>query len=252
MHWITAATSSWELGWDSLVAVGTLALAFATFALASRTRGLASATVEEVMHSKEQVVATQRQADAAQEALEAARAQTRLAQLTLNAQIRPVLIQAPRGEGRPEPIAYSDRSEPVHHPQGTPHVVAAEAEVLISVPLRNAGAGLAMIRGVDLTLCSGMPGIPTRIEPPNVPPHECGRVNFRATPADAAFSSISESVQQHRDFSVNVAYSDLTGEQQTITRFDVYTTAARGWVVRQIHLTESGADEPFVGSAPIE
>lgn len=120
------------------------------------------------------------------------------------------------------------------------------------MPLRNAGAGLAMIRGADLALRGpeiGQPGV--RSDPPNVPPKEFGRVRFRAKPGDAAFSMLREIIDYVQDFSVEVAYSDLAGQQLATTRFDVYHCSGTRWAVRQIHLQEPDADESFASSGPV-
>jgi hypothetical protein len=256
---VASEASSWGFGWEALVAIGTMLLAVATFILARSTRGLAHNTAEEVQESKrqvdaslKQVEAAQRQAAAAQEALDAAYEQTRLAQLTLNAQIRPVLIDVPGLVGVRDTIMYPGREKPIAGDAGFVHVDATDAEVLVSVPLRNAGAGVAMIRGLKLTLRTAIGPPSVRITPPNLPPNERGRVSFRATPGDAAFAPLSETIRAHRDFSVQVGYADLAGQQYTITRFDLYCYAGARWTVRQVHLEEPGSDEPFAGSAPAE
>jgi hypothetical protein len=124
---IAADPSAWQFGWEALVAIGTLALATATWWLARKTGGLAETTAQEVEHSGkqveamkaqvaetqrqveaslEQVRATQEQARTAQEALAAAREQTRISQLTLDAQIRPVLIDVPLDLATEEQMVY--------------------------------------------------------------------------------------------------------------------------------------------------
>lgn len=263
MVWTAAANSAWAFGWEALVAIGTLGLAIATGALASSTRGLARKTAEEVEQSARQVEASlqqvevaQQQAEAAQQALQSAHAQARLAQLTLNAQIRPVLIDVPGRPGVQETIRYPDTirapsgEKVVHGDEGVVHVAASDAEVLISVPLRNAGNGLAMIRGLNLALHIEIGQPPVRIDPPNVPPTEHARVSFRAVVGDAAFSPLSQSIRDRRDFSIQVGYSDLAGEQYTVTRLDLYCNTSGHWYVRQVHLEEPGSDVPFAGSAP--
>jgi hypothetical protein len=253
------AASSWEFGWEALVAIGTLVLALATAGLAWSTRNLAKETSEEVSHSKRQVDAAleqvevgQAQARTAQEALGAAREQTRISQLTLDAQIRPVLIDVPLDLAIEEQLFYPGRHEPVGGHRGGVHAFASDEEVMISVPLRNAGAGLAMIRGTGVRLSVATPTAPVMIQPANIPSGEYGRVSFRATPGEAAFAPLSQAVQAQSSFSIEVGYSDLAGQQCTVSRFDVHfrSRAHTNWEVRQIHLRDLDSDEPFAGSAP--
>lgn len=258
--WILAAEpSSWEFSWEALVAIGTLVLALATGALALSTRNLSAKTAEEVEHSRRQVDASleqvrvaQEQATAAQEALATAQEQTRISQLTLDAQIRPVLIDVPLDLAIEQPLFYPGRDEPVTGHRGAVHVGAGDREVVVSLPLRNAGAGLAMIRGVGIRLAVASPTPPVMIQPANMPPGEDGRITFRATPGDAAFAPLSQAIQARQSLSIEVGYSDLTGQQYTLSRFDVYfrSRAHWNWEVRQVHLQEPGAGEPFAGSAP--
>jgi hypothetical protein len=293
-----AEPSSWEFGWEALVAIGTLGLAFATAALALSTRNLSSRTAEEVEHSGqlvkesqrqvratrkqvrasqqqvagiqkqveasyEQVEATRMQVEVSQEqvrtaleALEAAREQTRLAGLTLDAQIRPALVDVPLDMSFREPIFYSGRESPIDAHRGFVHVHldAGREGALISVPMRNAGVGLAMIRGISLEVGTPIPTPPVTIQPANVPAGETSRVSFIAGPDHLAFDAIRETVAPGRQtFSVVVAYTDLAGGQMTLSRFDVHfkPEPPSNWYVRQVHLQQSNADEPFAGSAPI-
>jgi hypothetical protein len=242
---VAAEPSAWEFGWEALVALGTLALAVATAALTLATRSLARKTSEEVQHAGALVKESQEQVKATQN-------QARISQLTLNAQIRPVLIDLPLDLAVEEPIFFPDRDEPVMSHRGAVHVGAGGGGVMISLPLRNAGVGLAMIRGVALRMRGNVPTPPVMIRPANVPPHQRGRVSFWARADDPAFPSLREAVDAEQDFSVEVAYSDLAGQELTISRFDVYLRkrGQRHWEVRQVHLQEPDADEPFAGSAP--
>jgi hypothetical protein len=250
--------SPWEFGWEALVAIGTILLSVATGALALSTRNLAAKTAEEVEHSgrlvkesQRQVAATQDQARAAQEALAAAHEQTRLAQLTLNAQSRPVLVDVPLDLSHKEPIFYSGRDAPVEAHRGGVHVHVGDEGAMISVPMRNAGVGLAMIRGISLEVGEATPPAPVTIQPANVPAGEYARLSFLAAPEHPAFAAIQRAIAA-QNFSVVVSYSDLAGQQMTLSRFDVYfrSRAHYNWEVRQVHLQEPGADHPFAGSAP--
>jgi hypothetical protein len=250
---LDAAPSPWELGWEFLVAVGTILLALATFRLAQRTATEVEHTARLAAASLEQVAATQDQARASHEALDAAREQSAIAQLTLNAQIRPVLIDVLAPMSAPTEEAHYAGTEPRPTRHG---VVVAEArsdEALVSLPLRNAGAGLAMIQGVELRLGLEIFSVPVTIRPANIPRGEHGRVGFRATPRNAAFAPLGETIHRRQSFSIEVRYTDLSGRQPSLTRFDVYCSIddPPTWYVRQVHQRGPGEDAPTAGSAPI-
>jgi hypothetical protein len=261
---VAAEPSAWKFGWEALVAIGTLVLAWSTWRLARKTSALAETTAQEVEHSKRQVAASleqvkiaQQQAATAQDALDASQEQTRLAQLTLNAQIRPVLIDIPPPiddlEHYHDDILYPGRTKSNVHRHGVEaRFDVNSGDAMISVPMRNAGAGLAMIRAVSLEVGESAPTPPVTMQPANVPAGESTRINFLAVPDHPAFQTIEQALER-ANFSVVVAYSDLAGQQLTLSRFSVDRTAGPsllGWGVRQVHLQESGADEPFAGSAP--
>jgi hypothetical protein len=254
---LSEAPSPWEFGWDALVAIGTLLLAAVTAALAWSTRNLAAKTATEVEHSgrlveasQRQVAASQEQAGIAQEALAASLEQTRISQLTLNAQVKPVLVDVPVESDVAERIRYPQRG-PITGRSGAAYVSADDDEVLISVAFRNAGVGLAMIRGVGLRFRAEISSPSVMISPTNVAAGERGRVSFRAIPGSAAFVPLVSAIKRAEDFSLEVGYTDLTGQQYALTRFDIYFDAMAGaWFVRQVHFQEPGSELPFAGSAP--
>jgi hypothetical protein len=262
MHPMVAAQpSAWDLGWDALVAIGTLALAAATGWLALRTSSLAEKTAEEVTHSgqlveasQRQVEATQAQAQAAQDALAAARDQTRISQLTLSAQIRPVLIDVPLNLAIEEQLFYPGRDgEPVVGIHGGVHLHGADTEVLVSLPLRNAGAGLALITGTAIKIGTELGPPPVMVIPSIIAAGEYGRVNFRTKPGDAAHAPLRDFLREHQQLSIEVGYTDLAGQQLTVSRFDVHfrSRAHTNWEVRQVHFQAPGTDAPYAGSAPV-
>jgi hypothetical protein len=163
-----------------------------------------------------------------------------------------VLIDVPLDLAIEEPMVYPGRDEPVMGHRGAVHVGVGDGEVLISLLLRNAGAGLAMIRGLGIRLAVAHPSAPVMLQPANVPPGERGRVSFRATSGDAAFAPLLQAIEVQQSISVEVGYSDLAGRQYTVSRFDLYfrSQAHWNWEVRQVHLQEPGEDPPFAGSAP--
>jgi hypothetical protein len=80
-------------------------------------------------------------------------------------------------------------------------------EGYVSVPLRNVGAGLAVLNPEQL----GVEGldceiVDTTVDRPRVPPRETTRVNLALALTEG---------EEAKLFSVNVPYSDLAGEQNT-------------------------------------
>ncbi|MCW2992898.1 MAG: hypothetical protein JWQ18_393 [Conexibacter sp.] len=262
MHALVVAgadPSPWEFGWEGLVAIGTLLLALATGGLALSTRNLARKTAEEVKHSGRLVEESQRQAEAAinqatatQAALAEARKQTNISEQTLNAQIRPVLVDVPFEAGINERLSFPGRDKSVISRRGAVVVSVGDGDVLISVPIRNAGVGLAMIRGISLEIGTPIAPPDVSIMPTNIGPGERGRLNFRMEQGHNAYATLAKLLARKQSLSVVVAYSDLAGRQLTLSRYDLYhrERALSGWDVRQVHLQEPDADLPYAGSAP--
>lgn len=240
---ITVQTHGFTLDLRTVDAVGlgTLLLAIATAVLAWKTRTLAR-------EAEEDRKVALRQVDTAQEALSESREQTKIARQTLGAQIRPVLIDVPLDLSYAGPITYED-FEPIVERPGFVQVDLSDRHAAISVPMRNAGTGLAMIRAVALHIGEPIPSLPVTIRPANVPPREDARVSFLVEVDHPALKAMRR-IRQDKSFSLEVSYSDLAGEQMTVTRFDIYFRSGN-WEVRQIHFQEPGADQPFAGSAPV-
>lgn len=234
------ATSGWEFGWEALVAITTGVLAFFTWRLARQT-------AREVSHSGQQVELSRRQAEASNELASAA-------QLTLRAQIRPVLVDVPLDLSAPpsESASYPGRDDPVMLHPGAVHVNDGADEMMISFPLRNAGVGLAMIRGIDIWFPTPGPQPAFTINPANLAPGDRGRVSIRAVRGEPAFDQIATVIKAD-NFSIRVAFGDIVGQEIFRTRFDVYRQngAMYGWIIRQVHFEDPDTREPFAGSAPI-
>lgn len=183
--------------------------------LAGATLVLASATVVLAFFTKR--------------AVDAAQASAEISRLTLQAGLRPVLVDVPLGR-------FVEREEIRYHELGARQVGAVEdrGEIdsrtpergdwqdrrLISIPFRNAGPGIAVIRTVPPRAITNestgwIQGSPTlRI----VPPSEIVRLNFLAP----------ETTHVMR---VEITYGDSVGEQMTRTRLLVRRIDGR-WQVR--------------------
>lgn len=245
------ATTAWSFGWEALVAIATLVLAAVTVVLATATWRMATQTGREVSQTAQQVEATQEQARIANDALNVANEQTLIAQRTLAAQIRPLLIDVPAERSTEEELPDSVAAE-VSGYRGSIHAEVTGSGIVISLPIRNAGAGLAIIRGVGLLVGEPIPSPPVTIMPANLPPGERGRINFVVRNDHPAANAVHVAVESTRSFVIELGYSDLAGEQLTVTRFDLTYSpdSDPGWQVRQVHHLEPGTEVPFVGSAP--
>jgi hypothetical protein len=216
---------NWELAALVLTGLGTTALAVATGALAYSTRSDVRATV--------------RLANISQAALEA--------------QVQPVLIDV-------VPEQYRDPGEDAvpyepRHADGTKNVGAYRVDVrqmengnfACSVPLRNAGAGLAFINDDPRLDHPSRDGdYIGRLTKQVVPPGEQTRAYFGPgvpleTPEDATLI-------------VKVPYADASASSQASQSRTVWTEATiqkRGadWRVIRVSIRRDGDDEPFVVSA---
>lgn len=256
-----ASAGAWDVGWEALVAIATFLLALATWRLARSTRSLADETKQEVSIANrqvdemaKQVVATQKHVRIANEQVTASQAQTAAAQAALRAQIRPVLIEVPIVPGEREvleQVVWPNAPSTGAYP-GAVLAHLHENVALVSVPVRNAGTGLAMIRGAHIrTGLAATETVPVVIDPANLPPGAQGRVNFRAEPGPTC-DALSQAFNGG-NFSVVVTYADLAGEQLTTSRLDVYRRSRppySDWDVRQVHFEAPGSDTPYAGSGP--
>jgi hypothetical protein len=227
--------------WIAVGSVGTFVAAVATTGVALVTRSVATRT-KDVAGETQELAGETRKLAVATEA-------------SVSAQIRPVLIDLPLDLGEPnDSVFYAGSRDPISVPRGGVHVFANEDGIRISIPLRNAGAGLAMIRAIALEVGEPIPQPATTIQPANVPRGERGRVSFVAAHDHPRLDAIRAALEPaYGTFSVAVSYSDLAGQHVALSRFDVSfrSEAHMKWEVRQVHLSTAGSDEPFAGSAPV-
>jgi hypothetical protein len=209
------------------VAVGTLAvaaatgaLAFATFRLAATTSKLAASASEEAATSK----------------------------AALSATIRPALVDLPLEEpGAVSTVKWADGSTDQVGP-GTIRVHSKDDYVLCTLPLRNIGPGAAVIVGLGLVE-AGFPGNASRMI---VPSGESTRFSF-SIPKDRP--ELQEGIHRILDgnFALEVAYTDIDGQQTTLTRAFVHQLDPQlSYRVRQVALLHYGDAEPFAMSGPAD
>jgi hypothetical protein len=230
---------------DGLVAVGTLSLAavtavlvMATFWMARRTATLARATNEEVTAVAEQI-------DLDRQSVEALRDQVAVARLSAQSAVRPVLVDVHRPL---VPEAIRGALETPEHEIGweaaqeTRRVAAPdsivwgnERAIYISVPLRNVGPGTAFIRGIGIQWLRGLPGegVATLAV---VPPQEGTRIQFTVQREHHEDLPTVDEFSNYGTFTLDVAYTDVSGEQWTKTSAHVHRDPGGRWLTRQVFL----------------
>jgi hypothetical protein len=193
--------------WEAMVAISTAVLAFATFYLGFQTRG--------------DVRSSRRAADAAS-------ASASVAQQALTSSVRPILV------------SVVDGGEPRVGPGRGP------SDLVVSVALRNVGAGLALLEGPALEIASqDYTRWESTISASAIPVGESARFSFALLSHSAAARVELES-QIHRDgFAVVAQYRDMDGNQPGKTRAECKYDRTSGWSVTQIQLSGAASEEPF-------
>src|SRR3954447_1582394 len=209
---------------DDSAGNGTLILAAGTLRMAQRTTVLAEETkrLSELTEAEVQVVS---------EHAEAAKEEVQVSRLALQAAYRPQLIDVPSRETR-------DRTP-------DPAWIRVELDKddisRLIVPARNIGAGLALLQDVtiewaDENSASGRAtygGTPTLGV---VPPGEITRAVFSWAPdAKHLMPPLNDGIVE---FSADFRYTDLAGDQETVTRIDFSMPNSLGGYVTQVHFLE--------------
>lgn len=168
------AASPWTFGWDAVVAIGTLTLAFATLILALVTTRMATKTGQ--------------LAASTERGLTIAEADLAVAQSAVAGNVRPVLISVPAGR-------FSGPTENVEVPGlakllsfndlATIFFQYEQATLFVSVPFRNEGAGIAFMERGLLVARDGDHEWAGVLSTTAVPPHEIVRVSFGLGPEEA-------------------------------------------------------------------
>jgi hypothetical protein len=211
-----------------LVAIATGLLAGATYWMAKKTRDEATATLTLADHAKAQLQRTDRQLELTTEAL--------------NATVLPLLVDVPPSENPGDDVVvfaapgrrgYPIRGDTVYRRSDPPYYC--------SVPLRNVGAGVAVIQ-----VAWTEPELPGAIEIPGLIVQPGERVRINITLPDHAL--LDDAVRSAWDgsFFVAVMYVDARGGQMMITRAHVGTYATSGTKLRGISATRAGDEKPFL------
>jgi len=235
--------------WDSLVAIGTviialgtIGLALATYSLARQTRNMVEATRATVEVSTQMAESARRQVDAAQE-------QALLTRSALEASIQPLLVDVPpnmfvtreriRFDEAKAEFDVEDRSELVLRDE--------PSFVLCSIPFRNVGTGVALVRGLGLRFGQGESGWSGRASRAVISPSEITRLIFAVPKDRPELTEHLPSLIQGQCV-VEIAYTNADGTHPLITRAVTLRDAFGQPRVRQIFLLRPGEPEPFAGS----
>jgi hypothetical protein len=195
---------------EGLVAAGTLTLALFTWKLASKTAALAEKTTKVAELTEREVAAVIEQAEVAREAVSVSRA-------THEGGLRPVLVEVPSGQF----LSVLTSGERVKVPGlnatrdyvdlSTLYVQDIEGVALfVSVPFRNAGAGIAFVRSARLSWAEGEgQNVEVEWSTSSLPVNEIVRVSFtlREDRGEPTFGQL----MAYSRFTVSVTYSDLAG-----------------------------------------
>jgi hypothetical protein len=212
--------------WASIAtAVGTISLGLATFWLGWQTRNVAKTGDAELK-------LLGRQANAAD-------SQSKAAEAALSASIRPLLLDVPRhthreiltgpfGRGGLQPVDAS-----------VIYAVVSDSEVHLTVPVRNAGQGVALVTAAALTSIDAervVRPVVTGGTPSAIAPREEDSVYFDD---DDGPSNLRHLIEVGGDLVVEVAYSDAAGGQLAATRLYLIRSGQVGRSYR-VRRTEPG------------
>lgn len=215
------------------------ALSITTIFLALMTGALAIFTAKAAM-------ATSRAAEAAVAEARNANTTAELARASLEAGVRPLLVDVPQGKAADEmPIEFDEGDTVYVDDPGRVLIAEDDRYFFCSVPLRNVGPGAAFIRGLGLRF-GGDVGWSGKASATVVPSGEVSRFTF-SVPKDR--QELQEAIAQLQAGSVVLAarYTDVRGQQDTTTQAYVFWADGKPRV-RQVSLHSATEREPIVMS----
>jgi hypothetical protein len=174
----------------------------------------------------------------------------RIAELALQEQRRPVLVQS-RLDDPLQKIMFVD-GHWVRVPGGGAVAEHVEGVVYLAMSLRNVGAGIGVLQG--WTSSAGLQ--PSRVAPTAedgfrrltrdlyIPAGDVGLwQGALRDPSDAAHSPVADAVAQRETISIELLYTDQVGGQRTISRFHLVPVGEEGWLAstgRHWYLDQEG------------
>jgi hypothetical protein len=250
------APVAWDSLWtiEGLVSLGTILLAAATAILAWRTSSMAGKTAQLAELTEKELGAILEQVQVSREQAEIARQEVAVSRSAFEGTVRPVLVGVPRDlymtEAGRRSKFFTGGDERVEVP-GTsaerrfadPATVFAEAageQTFVSVPFRNAGAGIAFIRGGWFLWTEPDDMRAGEWSAAAVPTDEIVRVSF-----SLAYDEGGPTIEQlngYGTFSILAHYSDLAGNIWS-SRLDVNRDVGGHWRAAGVVLGHEGRTE---------
>lgn len=206
--------------------MGTILLALGTLAVAALTRSTSKATGKLAKETQKLVEAT---IDLARVSAE----EVAMSRRAVEAEVKPLIVDWPAG----------NRGVRFDRARGDP---------IVSIPACNAAAP-ALIQGVTMhwydrgvadpttyigwpTVLAPMPGGETE-----------ARFSFGASDAPRL-----DAIEEQGKFWVEFAYTDASGGQAEVTRFDIYyDEESESWLVWKVSFRRAGETEPYAVSQPV-
>jgi hypothetical protein len=162
----------------------------------------------------------------------------RVAEESLLAGIRPLLISS-RPEDPAQKVGFGD-DHYVMAPGGGGSAEPTDTAIYLTMSIRNAGSGIAVLHGWRLELDTSTMGAPGH------PPVDdfrrltrdlyipVGDIGFWQgairDPADAQWHSLRQSIDSRRRIVIDLLYGDHQGGQRLISRFSLLPRSDGGWM----------------------
>ncbi len=154
----------------------------------------------------------------------------RIAERSMLLGLRPVLVPS-RDQDPVQEVVYGD-GHVVHLPPGVALVEEADGDLYLTLGLRNAGAGLAVLQAGQVFSTRVGAGHPHR-DPADfrrlqrdiyISPGDVGfwQAAIRESDEDDRWPGLREAVGERRPFTVDLLYGDFEGGQSTVSRFGLF------------------------------
>ncbi len=236
--------------WTSPTVLATFGLAAMTAMLAWQTKRLATKTGQVAEDTRDAANATRDAAQATAREAAVSAQEVEVARKALESSIRPIVVDVPREETfagivrTVGTVTFENGPTVDLHSQSEVVIKEDDLYLYISIPLRNVGPGVAMITGLGLVFDGGKSGWSGAVSLTVVPPGEVTRFRFSVPKSRLELQSGIERLKQgHGD--LEARYSDVNGEQTTITRANLFDGR-----VRQVFFQRPGEEKEFAGSGP--
>lgn len=164
----------------------------------------------------------------------------RVAELSVMANLRPLLVQA-RLDDVSQKIGFAQEGEWLRVDGGHGAVRVDDGAILLAMSIRNVGQGIAVLHGwrvwtVDREELSAdapdLAGFTRLTRDIFVPAGDIGfwQGTYR-DPATEEFAAVRRAVQERRRIAIDVLYGDVEGGQRAVTRFGFSPAGEDQWLI---------------------